>query len=84
MIEFDALKMGDVVWFMHNNRAVSAPVVRLEDIHTVHNVNAPVLTEPENLRRKTIIHVYQKGHSSMQCVTPDQLFRTKADLLKSL
>lgn len=72
------IKVGDQVWLMHGNRAVCASVTRVRYTKFISSVDHESIIESEafkvSVNDKPLYETFPK----------EQLFSTKADLIKSL
>jgi len=72
------IRIGDQVWLMHGNHAVSATVTKARYTKFISCVNHETIVESKvyyvSVGDKPLYDSYQK----------EQLFPTKADLIKSL
>ena len=72
------IRIGDQVWLMHKNCAICATVIKARYTKFISSVNHETIVESEayyvSVGEKPLYDSYQK----------EQLFPTKADLIKSL
>ena len=78
MTKFFDIKVGDPVWLMHGNKAVCAVVTQVRYTKFISSVDYESIIESEaykvSLNGKPLYETYRR----------EDLFLTKADLIKSL
>ena len=75
--KFD-IRIGDEVWLMYNDRAVSATVSKAMYTKFISSVDYKTIIESE------VYYLTIAGRELRETYTKDSLFPTKEDLIKSL